>query len=226
MARPCPSWVWPVRPVPGLRENKCVWFSATKLAVTCDSSCRKGIQCPRNVQGEVLVAWPCWTIGWGLLRGAGASRALQSVQESVQAQVEEDSPEPVWGGLDLPLPSPILLLFGSRAALGARVTPRPPCREAERGSAVGHSAGPGLAHSHTTSGWTERACSSARASAAPSPSVTLCHRRLIVHPRPQPLVLGSALRLPGPRLCCPLACGRLVHPVLWLFLNIVSEGPI
>lgn len=95
-ARPCPGWAGPVRPVPGPRENKCVWFSATRFAVTCDSSCRKGMQCPRNVQGGVLAAWWCRTTSWGLLVGDGASQALWGVQECVQAQ-EEDPPEPVGG---------------------------------------------------------------------------------------------------------------------------------
>lgn len=137
-----------------------------------------------------------------------------------------------WGGLGLPPPAPALLPFGSRATRGGQggASSPVPCREAERRSAAGPRPSR-LAHAHATSGGTEGARCSARGSphrhpVTPSPRVTLRHRGLAVRPRPQPLVLGPALRPPAPRLSCPLARGRLIHPVLWLFLNIASQGPI
>lgn len=132
-ARPCPGWAGPVRPVPGPRENKCVWFSATRFAVTCDSSCRKGMQCPRNVQGGVLAAWWCRTTGWGLLMGDCASRALWGVQECVQAQAE-DPPELVGGPGSAPaVPGPPALWLPSRAGgQGDATSPMPGSRARER----------------------------------------------------------------------------------------------
>lgn len=180
--------------------------------------------------------------GRGLLGGGRRTSGSQGAPGPAQAQVEEAPPEPrgaAWVCPRRPRPS-CPVAPEPRGGQGGASSPVP-CREAERRSAAGPRPSR-LAHAHTTSGWTEGARCSARGSPhrhPASPRVTPCHpasppvtpvtprhRGLAVRPRPQPLVLGPALRPPAPRLSCPLARGRLIHPVLWLFLNIASRGPI
>lgn len=195
---------------------------------------RKGTRRPRHARGGALAAGPAGRqarTGRGLLGGGRRTSGLQGAPGPAQAQVEEAPPEPrgaAWVCPRRPRPS-CPLAPEPRGGQGGASSPVP-CREAERRSAAGPRPSR-LAHAHATSGGTEGARCSARGSphrhpVTPSPRVTPRHRGLAVRPRPQPLVLGPALRPPAPRLSCPLARGRLIHPVLWLFLNIASQGPI